>query len=52
MNIHPRLLDGKLKILAPGESIEITISDKNPNHEALIRYMEEQDRREDRTKGA
>jgi len=48
MNIHPRLLDGNLTLLKPGEKIVITISDKNPNHVRIIDFMEEEDAR---TKG-
>jgi hypothetical protein len=43
MNIHPRLLDGNLKILQPGEKIHITISDKNPHHVHLVDYFEEKE---------
>lgn len=46
MNIHPRLLDGKLTILKPGEYIRITISHENHEHMSLLDSTIEREQRE------
>lgn len=45
MNIHPRLMDGKLILLGPNDKIQITITDKNPYHVQLITSTVERERK-------